>query len=683
MTQDDSPLPEQSCIDRRTLLKGALTTSLLAGVGSSPVAGRAIGRDANVGAPGAGAIDWGGSLTETKLTASDGDATDLFGGSVAVDGDRAVVGARQDEDPNGDRAGSAYVFERSGGTWTESAKLVASDGDGGDHFGLSVAIDADTVVVGAGRDEDPNGNEAGSAYVFRRSGGTWSEEAKLAASDGDSGDEFGRDVAIDGDTAVVGAHWDEDPSGNEAGSVYVFTRSGGTWSEAAKLVASDGDSRDNFGNHVAIDGDTIVVGAGRDEDTGGFRTGSAYVFERSGGSWTETTKLAASDGDSSDKFGQVAIAGDTIVVGAHDDEDPNGFDGGSAYVFTRSSGTWSEQAKLVASDGDGGDHFGFAVAATGDTALIGARNDEDPNGNRAGSAYVYTRSDGTWTEQAKLAASDGEPAARFGQTVAIDGDTAVAGAGPDDNQNGSAAGAAYVYTPANERPSAAFEIVTDPPVAGVPVTFDASDSADPDGSIASYEWDFDDDGTFEQASGDPVAHHTFDTGGEKTVTLRVTDGDGATDTVQRTFTVWVRAEIDVKPCSRPNAINPDGKGVVPVALKQTATFDPVSSVAVDTLRFGAPDEVASGGGSVPAHAGHVEDVVPCEGDGSDDLVVHFQPDGMGFDGDEETGRLEGETVDGTPLFGEDDVKLVGGDGGNGGKGGGNGANGGNAGNRGR
>lgn len=208
------------------------------------------------------------------------------------------------------------------------------------------------------------------------------------------------------------------------------------------------------------------------------------------------------------------------------------------------------------------------------------------------------------------------------------------------------------------------------PNTGRPVEFDGSGSSDPNGDALTYEWDFDGDGSTD-ATGETV-DHTFESGGQKTVTLTVTDEHGASDTCELTFTVWVATEIDIKPCSDPNAINPDGGGVIPVGIKQTDDFDPTSRVAVDTLRFGAPDVVIGGDGAEAAHDGHVEDVVPCDGDGMDDLVVHFPTEDTGFDGDEGVGRLEGETDDGTPLLGEDSVKLVGGGGGNGNGGNGNG-----------
>ena len=231
-----------------------------------------------------------------KILAGDAAAGDRFGYSVSVDGDTAVVGAVFDDDgaPN---SGSAYVYVRdSGGTWSEQEKRTASDAAAGDLFGFSVSVDGDIAMVGALRNDD-SGSESGSAYVYvRDSGGTWSEQEKLTASDAATGDQFGYSVAVDGDTAVVGAVFDDD-GGNTSGSAYVYVRdSGGTWSEQAKLTAGDAAADDLFGYSVSVDGDTAVVGARSNDDGDAIDSGSAYVYVRdSGGTWSEQGKLTASD----------------------------------------------------------------------------------------------------------------------------------------------------------------------------------------------------------------------------------------------------------------------------------------------------------------------------------------------------------------------------------------------------
>ena len=321
-----------------------------------------------------------------RLLASDGQLHDLFGYSVSLDGDRAVVGAPGDDD-QGARSGSAYVFVLSGGSWSEEAKLLASDGQRDADFGRSVSLDGDRVVVGAPGDDVRGLDQAGSAYVFVLSGGSWSEEVKLTASDGEAADGFGRSVSLDGGRVVVGTPGDDD-KGVRSGSAYVFVLSGGSWSEEVKLTASDGEDSDDFGRSVSLDGDRVVVGTPGDDDKG-TASGSAYVFVRIGGSWSEEMKLTASDGANEDDFGgSVSVNGDRAVVGAPGDDD-KGTASGSAYVFVRIGGSWSEEVKLTASDGANDDHFGRSVSVNGDRAVVGAPQSVFTEKDAAGSAYVF------------------------------------------------------------------------------------------------------------------------------------------------------------------------------------------------------------------------------------------------------------------------------------------------------
>ncbi len=346
---------------------------------------------------------------QAKIVASDRASYNYFGHSVSIDGDTAIVGAHAD-------AGSAYIFTRTGSTWSQQAKIVASDKASDDTFGYSVSIDGDTAIVGAyNEDHDVSGGasqfSAGSAYIFTRTGSTWSQQAKIVASDRASTDYFGYSVSIDGDTAIVGAYnEDHDVSGgaskNNAGSAYIFTRTGSTWSQQAKIVASDRFERDDFGRSVSIDGDTAIVGARFEDDdvSGGAsknNAGSAYIFTRTGNAWSQQAKIIASDRAVSDSFGySVFIDGNTAIVGAYlEDHDVSGgafqTNAGSAYIFTRTGSTWSQQAKIVASDRASNDYFGHSVSIDGGIAMIGAYNeDHDVSGgaskNNAGSAYAFT-----------------------------------------------------------------------------------------------------------------------------------------------------------------------------------------------------------------------------------------------------------------------------------------------------
>ena len=268
---------------------------------------------------------------DAKLTASDGATFDNFGTSVSIFGNTALIGASVDRDGNGQLTGSAYVFRFDGNSWVEEAKLTASDGADGDSFGDSVSISSDTALIGA-PGNDGNGSHTGSAYVFRYDGNSWVEEAKLTASDGGSGDNFGGSVSTSANTFVVGADGDDD-NGSESGSAYVFRYDGSSWVEEAKLTASDGFEGNFFGSSVSIFGNVTVIGAFFDNDGNGQFSGSAYSFRYNGSSWVEEAKLTASDGATEDQFGfSVSTFGNATVIGSPFDDD-NGSYSGSVYVF--------------------------------------------------------------------------------------------------------------------------------------------------------------------------------------------------------------------------------------------------------------------------------------------------------------------------------------------------------------
>ena len=306
---------------------------------------------------------------------------DSLGYSVSVSGDTAVVGA-YGRDVYGSSSGAAYVFVRSGTSWSQQAELTPSEGAGDDYFGISVSVSGDTAVVGAyGRDVD--GPYSGAAYVFVRSGTAWSQQAELTPADGVSYGFFGGAVSVNGDTAIVGAEGNDD-NGDGSGSAYIFARSGTSWSQQAILTASESVSGDYFGKSVSVCGDTAIVGAYWDDDNGA-QSGSVYIFVRSGSSWSHQAKLIASDGASGDKFGlSVSVSGNTAVVGAHHDDD-NGENSGSAYVFERDGTAWSEISKLIAADGASHDNFGHSASVSGNSIVVGAYG-KDTN---QGSAYAF------------------------------------------------------------------------------------------------------------------------------------------------------------------------------------------------------------------------------------------------------------------------------------------------------
>ena len=314
-----------------------------------------------------------------------------YGVSVALFGDTALVGRRWGNSNEND-AGAAYIFERNrSGKWAETAKLIPQDGELNDQFGDSVALHGDTALVGSRLDDD-NGNNSGAVYIFERdSSGKWAETAKLLPHDGQSGDRFGTSIAFHGDTALVSADGDDD-NGNGSGAAYIFKRnSAKNWTQTAKLIPGDGEENDLFGRAVALDRDTALIGSYADDESG-YDSGSAYVFERDGaGGWKETAKLLPRDRQAFDHFGYaVALERDTALVGAYQD-DESGYDSGSAYIFERNGeNNWKEIVKLAPQDGSIGDKFGVSVALDGDTALVGAYQDDD-NGTYSGSVYIFER----------------------------------------------------------------------------------------------------------------------------------------------------------------------------------------------------------------------------------------------------------------------------------------------------
>jgi hypothetical protein len=357
---------------------------------------------------------------QAELTPADAARVD-FGWALAISGSTAVVGAPHC--PRTACPGLVYVFVNSGGVWSQQAELSAADGASNDNFGVNVAISGDTVVVGA----SGKNSFAGAIYVFVRSGTTWSQAAEITDPDGVSGDGFGLSVAISRSTILVGAG----QSASGAGAVYVFVGSGSSWTEQARLDDPDGLSTDGFGWSVAMSGSAALVGAIYAHNL----TGAAWVFVRSGTIWTQQTELAASDGVVGKEFGHsVAISGSTAVLGA-----PVGVtrDPGRAYVFVRSGTTWTQQAELTAAGATSVDEFGYSVAIVGPTALIGAYC---TGPQHSGAAYVFGGSSGIWSQQAKLTASDATAYDNFGFAVALYRSTAMIGA-PVHGSNG----AAYVF----------------------------------------------------------------------------------------------------------------------------------------------------------------------------------------------------------------------------------------------
>jgi drug/metabolite transporter superfamily protein YnfA len=422
------------------------------------------------------------SAPQDYLKASNAQGADIFGYSVAIDGDTMVVGAPL-EDSNGsspadnsaESAGAAYVFVRTNGIWIQQAYLKASNAETKDYFGASVAIAGDTVIIGAsgeaGNGSSPADNSAafaGAAYVFVRSGAVWTQQAYLKAANAEESDRFGSSVAISGD-AVAGGAWGEDSNGSSpadnsteyAGATYVFVRNGAVWSQQDYLKAEDPQFGAFFGSAVAISGDTVVVGAAWEDNPGinppDNDAGAVHVFVRGGTkTWSLQAHLVIANSWYYTYFG-TAVAGDTLVIGAPGEGGTSSpaYQAGAAYVFVRSGTVWHKQTFLQASAPEEYNYFGSSVAISGDTVAVGAPYHWSvpwpfDGVNDAGIAYVFDHYESGWRWRATLTAANAEEYDSFGDAIAISGDTVVVGATSEDSDGSSPAnntaldaGAAY------------------------------------------------------------------------------------------------------------------------------------------------------------------------------------------------------------------------------------------------
>lgn len=393
---------------------------------------KASGYDAPLENPEGIALPTAVGLTQ-KVMASDAATGKFFGYSVAMSGSTAVVGSPWDDGARG----AVYVFARVGTSWVEQQKIVALDAAPSNLFGYRVAMHGSTIAVTALQRAVSPVNFQGSVYVFTRSGGTWSEQQILTEGGGGGLDNFGLGLSIHGDTIVAGApFFGED----NRGAAWVFTRTGGVWSQQAVLSHNDSQSQDAFGVSAAVHSDTIVIGMFDQMNSG---RGAAYVFSRTGSTWSQQQKLVAADGAAGDSFGSISVGvsgtnGDTILVGAHRDDIGGNIDQGSAYIFTRSGTVWTQQQKLFDPNGVAEDLFGQAVAIDGDLAIVGAPDGTNGSVQYAGSATVFRRSGDAWNAHPKLTASDGATAASFGFGVAISGQFMVVGSVALSSNTGAA-----------------------------------------------------------------------------------------------------------------------------------------------------------------------------------------------------------------------------------------------------
>ena len=378
-----------------------------------------------VGTVSAGASLEQGPFAEFRLTPDEAFTETEYGRSVAIDGDLVAVGA------GGDYAnGMVYLYKRQGMIYVFEANLVNPDGTSEAEFGRTVAIQGNTVFVGARFAQAGDVSRAGAVYVFRKYGDSWQFEDKIVSPVPEAEDNFGRALAVQGSLLVVTARKTVD----EEGAAYVFVNKGDTWIHQVTLEAGDPAPGAYFGQSVDIQGDMIVIGA-RNTDPKG--AGGFYLFRKSGDGWTEITKITPLNGKKNDQFGfTIAISGDVITVGARRADLDTMEDAGAAYVYSVKGDSVELVTKLTASDASAFDEFGQSVAFAGDVLAVGAWKDN----NKQGSIYLFSRKGGQWVETNKITASDGKKGDEFGYSLAAFGNHMVTGAHKAD----SGVGAAYV-----------------------------------------------------------------------------------------------------------------------------------------------------------------------------------------------------------------------------------------------
>ena len=412
--------------------------------------------------------DWSATPTETILrnpvVIAGGYAytSPEFGYSVSIstDGNYIAVGARQEFANSSNWGGAAYIFTRSGSTWTQQARLVGSTVSTDYRFGSSVSINSDGtyLLVGA---YSKNYN-VGTAYVFTRSGSTWTQQAEIP-SPTTSADLFGLRSAINSTGDLVAICAQSNPgatsSYTQSGAVHVYSRSGSTWTLQQTLRASDENTHWRFGRSVRFNSDGTYIIVGAPMSSAGVGNGAAYIFTRSGSTWTQQAKITAVDGEVLDQFGDsVSINSDATyaIVGAQQ-EDTGGNAAGAAYIFTRSGSTWTQQQKIQSSDIQASDLFGSGVSMNdnGDYVLVTAYGEDGGAGdpiNAAGAAYVFNRSGSTWTQIRKITTSEAQATDTLGNngssSISGDGKYVIIGSNGEDGGAGdplTSAGAAYIY----------------------------------------------------------------------------------------------------------------------------------------------------------------------------------------------------------------------------------------------
>jgi hypothetical protein len=360
---------------------------------------------------------WGENAIPTEnegVTSPGMEKDDLFGASVSMSGDYAIIGAPERKVGANEAQGMAYIFVRNSSGWSVQAILKDDAGDGYDYYGRRVSISGDYAVVGVENKDISSKANQGCAYVYYRSGSSWNLQATLTAGDGAAGDQFGGSVGISGSYIIIGASDKKVGTNLFQGKAYIFNRVGTAWNEQSEIIAEDGAAQEYFGGEVSISGNYAVVGVRNKTVNNQSYAGQAYVYYRRPGLpglpgiWLLQAVLVADDGASGDGFGSsVAISGDFIIVGAPNKTISGNINFGQAYIFGRTVAGWQQQSKLLPNDGTMGNWFGSSIAISGDYAVVASPYKKVEANVNQGKGYVFIHSGNTWVQQTSLVAGDG------------------------------------------------------------------------------------------------------------------------------------------------------------------------------------------------------------------------------------------------------------------------------------
>ncbi|WP_395377360.1 hypothetical protein [Marinicella sp. W31] len=386
-------------------------------------------------------VSAGSFAAQDVVLAGDGKAGDSFGFSAAIDDTTILIGAYKADLDGVIDAGAAYVYVLGDRGWQQQAKLVAEPAFAEDTLGGNVALKNDVAMLGVMRRDD-KGKDSGAVVSFERASNTWKQTQIFTAHDAKPGDAFGQSIALTENHLIIGAPRN-DALGVDSGAAYIYQRENDTWRYQTKITASDGAAGDLFGISVAVDGNTVLVGADL-HDAKAEDAGAVYVYVLDGKQWKQEAKLMASDGGKTDIFGvRVALSENTALISARrDDIEELGVDAGSAYIFVRDGSSWTQQVKLTSPDGQADDRFGRGVALSGNTAIISAMN-HDANGSNTGALYVYNKCAENWCYTSKVVAKSSKPEDRYGWNVGLSHGVAVVTA-PNHDAKGQESGAVFI-----------------------------------------------------------------------------------------------------------------------------------------------------------------------------------------------------------------------------------------------